>query len=170
MKGRAAAPELGTWFAVPLPKGGYGLCLLARRQKRRGFSKIFVYVFGPRLNSIDDLQMPVERRPDERVGFTFTFDDCIRNGRWPVIGSTNDFLQDEWPLPPTKRGPIGGGPDYTRRFNLYGISSDLVRGPALGEHLLDNISDYPNDETHGYVAFEEYAERMIAGVPFDMDR
>ena len=160
----------GTWFAVPLPKGGFGLCLVARWQKRRTHSKLFVYIFSPKFEAVEDLNRPIKHRPNERVAFTFTFDDQIKNGRWPIVDCIDEFRKEEWPLPPLKSGPIGGGPDYKRRFELTNMSDDLIPGAALGEHILENISDYPNNSTHVYISFEEFVERMIEGRPLDIDR
>lgn len=154
--------NVGDWFAVPLPKGGYGLCLLARKQKRRGFCKIFVYVFGPRVHALSDIETPIRRHPEERTAFTFTFDDSITNGRWQIVDHMATFRLDHWPLPPVKSGPIGGGPDYRRRFELVEMSDDLVPGALLGERLLEDVSAYPDDLTHGYLAFEEFVEDAIA--------
>lgn len=162
----------GTWIGIPLPNGGFALGLIARRaESRKRSRKIFVYLFGPRSNDLSDLKSYLNRAASECLRFGFTWDQEVLTGRWPVIGKVEDFRPDDWPIPLLKRGPFGGGPDYKRRFTLYKMEDDLsaerLHGPQ--EQLIDDPGQYGDPGTHGYISFEQFAERIVEGNPFPID-
>lgn len=155
---------------VPLPSGGFGLALVARRRVMRGTSKIFVYVFGPRCTDPDKISNFLSYSAEDRLGFTFTFDDELKSGRWAAVGHVETFVAGEWPLPPVRTGaPIGGGPDYMRRFEIIELDDELTPIARLGVKVVHDLREYPRDITRGYIAFEEYVERLIRGKPLELD-
>ena len=113
----------------------------------------------------------MDRKVSEALRFDFTTDQAVLEGRWPVVGKIENFQASDWPIPLLKRGPVGGGPDYKRRFTLYKMDEDLsaMRLHGLEAQLIDNPSQYGNPGNHGYISFEQFAERIIEGRPFPID-
>jgi Immunity protein 26 len=160
----------GTWVAIPLPKGGYALGLVARRaESRRRLRRIFIYVFGPKMQSPEEFALHINQGPNKSIRFGFTMDPAILEGRWPIVGHNVPFVPEDWPVPLVKSGPIGGGPDFMRRRELYELGEDLEEKRVFAERLVDDPNDYANRGTHGYISFEEFAERMIEGKPLLRD-
>jgi hypothetical protein len=152
----------GTWFAVSLPGGGYGIALVARRRpSSKRYKEIFVYIFGPRHESVEEIGNVLRFKPKDQIALAFTYDQGMLNGRWPIIGRIEPFDAEEWPIPLIKSGPIGGGPDWKRRFEVYRMGDDLQLEATLGTMILDDPSKYINQMTCGYLAFEDYVEDAL---------
>lgn len=158
--------NIGTWFALPLPSGGWALGLLARRQPLSPLKPgtIFVYVFGPRANEPSDYGDPIHRRPPDRVLFGRTGDEPLRSGRWVRLGKLVPFSKDEWPMPPFRSGGTGGGPDWRRRVYLRPYNDDLQPFGAEEIKVVDALSNYPIDAGYGYIAMENAIERALNGL------
>ena len=84
MSRRRHVAEHGAWHLVPLTDGGFGLAVVAHPDP--GFAFLGIY-FGPRIASESDLPESLPS-PETAVCIVITFDDCIRNGRWPYAGRT----------------------------------------------------------------------------------
>ena len=87
----------GSWFSVPLRNGGYAVGLVARCSEEG--KVILAYFFGPKrligvsLNEVERLT-PTEAVKALRVG-----DLGLMNGEWPIIGRSNNWQRNTWPMP-----------------------------------------------------------------------
>lgn len=140
-------PKLGTWFGVPLQDDKWALGLITRTENlpRAMYKSVFAYFFGPAVNNWEEYLVngPIQRRPGERVHFCRFGDRKIVKGEWPIIGQIVPFDSQAWPLPPFKNGPIGGGPDWQRRFLLRKHNDFLEPYGPEEEVLLDDPDAYP---------------------------
>ena len=159
----AAKPRPGTWFALPLPSGGYALGLVVRRAEGRIPKRIFCYFFGPRVGSAKDFSLPVTTTAANRIFFARTDDRAFKNGRWIVIEQIDQFNGDLWPMPPFRSGAVGGGPDYMRRVYLRTYDDQLQHCTSERLAVVERIEDYPPDIGFGHVAMEHAVERALLG-------
>lgn len=87
----------GSWFAVPLKSGGYGVGVVARTAPA---GKIIVaYLFGPRRDVIPGLSELNQFRPGDAVRRVRTGDLGLLNGTWRLIGASEVWQRAEWPMP-----------------------------------------------------------------------
>lgn len=87
----------GSWFAVPLKSGGYGVGVVARTAPT---GKIIVaYLFGPRRDVIPALAELDQMRPGDAVRRVRTGDLGLLNGTWRLIGASDAWQRGEWPMP-----------------------------------------------------------------------
>jgi hypothetical protein len=97
----------GDWFAVPLPSGGFASGIVARTTTRGRV--LLGYFFGPRRpgpGTVDDLNDPSA----ERAILVARFGDMsLIRGEWPILGRSQDWERDEWPMPAfVNRDPLSG--------------------------------------------------------------
>lgn len=85
----------GDWFAVPLAASAHAAGLVARAA--RG-STVFGYFFGPfrRAPSVAELRTLA---PPDAILLTRFFDEALGSGRWPILGSSEDWQRATWPMP-----------------------------------------------------------------------
>ena len=87
----------GSWFAVPLKGGGYGVGVVARMAPH---GKIIVaYLFGPKRAAVPALDEVLLYRPSDAVRRLRTGDLGLLNGNWNVIGHSAAWDRAEWPMP-----------------------------------------------------------------------
>jgi hypothetical protein len=87
----------GTWFAVPLRDGGYGVGVVSRMAPK---GRVLVgYFFGPKrekLPSLDDMRgIP----PEDAVLVQKFGDLYLVQGRWPILGRDDRWQREQWPMP-----------------------------------------------------------------------
>lgn len=164
IKPEPSSHEAGTWFAIPLPSGGWALGLVARRRIGTGRKgrRIFCYFFGPRVSEPGDFGWPIKGLPNDRVLFARTGDEALMRGRWVVIGKDADFSKANWPMPKFKRGPgMGGGPDWKKRAILVRYDDDLENAYDEEVVIIEDESKYPDDADVGYLAMEDAIDRAM---------
>lgn len=89
--------EEGTWFAVPLRSGGFGVGVVARTSVGGGV--VLAYFFKkawagpPPIDEIATLE-PKDAARVLRVG-----DLSLINGSWPVLGKVSGWHRDAWAVP-----------------------------------------------------------------------
>jgi Immunity protein 26 len=153
----------GTWFAVTLPGGGYGVALVARRRpSTRRYKEIFVYIFCPQFGTVEEIGDVQRFKAGDQIALTFTYDQGMLDGKWPIIGRMEPFNAEGWPLPLIKSGPFGGGPDWKRRFEIYRMGDDLQLEATLGTMILDDPSKYIEQRSRGYLSFEAFVEDALS--------
>lgn len=87
----------GSWFAVPLKSGGYGVGVVARMAPA---GKIIVaYLFGPRRDVLPSLGELALYRPGDAVRRVRTGDLGLLNGNWRVLGQAEFWDRQHWPMP-----------------------------------------------------------------------
>ena len=87
----------GTWFAVPLLNGGFGVGVVARATSRGRV--ILAYFFGPRRRTVPTLPEVVELDPTAAVLVVRLGDLCLIRGDWPILGRSSQWQRDDWPIP-----------------------------------------------------------------------
>jgi hypothetical protein len=85
-------------FGVPLRGGGFGVGVVARRQPSSG-GIVFGYFFGPRRDSVPQLDEVPNLDPAAAVLARMFGDLGLINGAWPVIGALPGWDRKNWPMP-----------------------------------------------------------------------
>lgn len=95
----------GTWFAVPLCKGGFAVGLVARATKKG--KVILCYFFGPRRTSIPVLAEVQNLDPGKAILVVRVGDLSLIRGEWPIIGQSESWNRSDWPMPVfVRRDPL----------------------------------------------------------------
>ena len=93
----------GTWFAVPLREGGFGVGVVARATTKG--KVILCYFFGPRrinVPALSELEWE-EHKPHAAVLAVRVGDLSLIRGDWPIIGEAASWKRSDWPMPPFVR-------------------------------------------------------------------
>jgi len=94
-RGRVRYSE-GDWIAVPLPHGGYGIGLIARKGRR---GVLLGYFFCPRYDRVPDERATDGRKASEAILVEQFGDLGVLSGDWPVVKTASDWKRTEWPVP-----------------------------------------------------------------------
>ena len=87
----------GTWFAVPLLSGGFGVGVVARTTSKGRV--ILVYLFGPKRESVPALSEVIGLDPMVAVKVARIGDLNLINGEWPILGRSPSWQRSRWPMP-----------------------------------------------------------------------
>lgn len=87
----------GSWFAVPLQGGGHAVGVVARRAPAGRI--MLAYMFGPKRDVLPSLDELDTLRPEQAVRRLRTGDMALLNERWPMLGDSEHWQRDEWPMP-----------------------------------------------------------------------
>jgi hypothetical protein len=135
----------GTWFAIPLRRGGYGVGVVARAKNKCALA----YFFAPRLKSVPKIDEISNLRANVAIAAFRVGDLGLLNGDWPIIGNSSSWNRDDWPMPIfIRREPI------TLR-NWLVIFSDTDPTKRIKE--IEEPTDRPDlrsDSLYGYGAAE----------------
>lgn len=86
----------GTWFAVPLDTGGYGVGVVARTARKGPF---LGYFFGPRRDAVPTIEVVASLRAKDALVLRLVGDLLLITGVWPQIGVDPDWSRERWPMP-----------------------------------------------------------------------
>ena len=87
----------GTWFAVPLRNGGFGVGVVARATRRGGI--VLAYLFGPRHETVPPIGELTELVPSSAEKVARVGDLGLMDGTWPIIGRLPEWQRDAWTMP-----------------------------------------------------------------------
>lgn len=87
----------GTWFAVPLLAGGYGVGVVTRMAPRARM--VVAYLFNQRYDSLPPLEDMARHRPKAAIKRLQIGDSRLRSGQWPILGELPDWDRSDWPMP-----------------------------------------------------------------------
>lgn len=87
----------GTFFAIPLRNGGFGVGLIARATSEGGV--ILVYLFGPRRAAVPAVDEVIDLQPSSAVKVARIGDLNLIRGKWPVIGRSLNWRRQLWGMP-----------------------------------------------------------------------
>lgn len=93
---RLRSPVEGTWFAVPLDTGGYGVGVVARTARKGPF---LGYFFGPRRAAVPTIEAVASLRAEDAVFVARVGDLLLIRGMWPVIRADPSWRREPWPMP-----------------------------------------------------------------------
>jgi hypothetical protein len=144
----------GTWFAVPLQRGGYALGLVARYAARGKI--ILAYLFGPKRERIPTLDEVSRLEAHEALRVLRVGDLGLIDGSWPVIGDSLRWERDRWPMPA-----------FIRRDEISGVAwrviySDEDPNRVLAEHRIPyETPDLESDGLYGSKAAEAVVSQIL---------
>ena len=87
----------GTWFAVPLEKGGYAVGVVARCAPKGPI--VLAYLFGPKREHVTLLDDLDPLKADEALAVWKVGDLGLITGSWRIIGVTPHWSRARWPMP-----------------------------------------------------------------------
>ena len=87
----------GTWFAVPLRNGGFGVGVVARASRKGRV--ILAYFFGPQREAPPSLSELEHLTPNKAISVIRVGDLGLIDGSWPIIGNLKNWERTSWPMP-----------------------------------------------------------------------
>ena len=146
----------GTWFAVPLCSGGFGVGIAARTTKKGPV--ILAYLFGPRRETVPTLSEVSELEPSMAVKVAMIGDLNLINGEWPILGRSSQWQRDNWPIPRFVRSD-----ELSRRAFIVRYD-DKDPGRAISEEPVEyGTSTLDRDSAYGAGAVETMLTRLLGG-------
>jgi hypothetical protein len=145
----------GTWFAIPLRRGGgYGIGVVARAKK----PCVLAYCFGPRREFVPKLDEVLKLKADSCLTVLRIGDLGLVSGRWPITGNDPLWIRSDWPMPVFIRREIL--PPF-RNWRVY--YSDTDPNEVIKEELepSDRL-ELPEDILSGYGAAEIRLTKLLA--------
>src|SRR3989442_15412111 len=87
----------GTWFAVPLRRGGFAIGVVARATS---IGKVILcYFFGPPRTTLPKIAEVEDLRAGNAIRAWRVGDLSLAKGDWPIIGRSECWNRSEWPTP-----------------------------------------------------------------------
>lgn len=145
--------EEGTWFLVPLRRGGFAIGLVGRMAPKGRI--MLAYFFGPKLDCAPALDEVRGFQPKDAVRCLRLGDLGLVNGDWPILGRLSDWDGSLWPMPKfVNRDALS-----KRSWVVTYSDSD----PSVLEKREHLRSDQPleNDLLYGYGAVELLLTKVI---------
>lgn len=128
-----------------------------------GHGRVFGYFFGP---SRTDLAWPNDLGsflPREAIWLSRFGDPAIIEGRWPILGSLENWEREQWPIPPLYRGDIATGREL--KLSYYDDTLDFLYERTCS---VEEAKQSPYDSGCGVGAVEiELTRLLLPGEPFE---
>lgn len=87
----------GTWFGVPLRKGGFAVGLVARATTEG--KVVLCYFFGPCRVALPTLDELGRLNPQDAILVARVGDLSLIHGEWPIIGKAVSWRRANWQMP-----------------------------------------------------------------------
>ncbi len=145
----------GDWFAVPLRNGGYGAGIIARAGRKDGV--LFGYFFGPKRYNIPTFQEMQTLKPVDAVLAGQFGDLGLIKGEWPILGHSEDWNRQKWPMPPFARVDEHAGKCWLVEYSEDDPNHELRVTPCDPQ----DASHYPRDSLMGYGAVEIRLTKLL---------
>ena len=146
----------GTWFAIPLRKGGFGVGVAARTMKKGPV--ILAYLFGPKRELVPTLPEVVGLDPFAAVKVARIGDLSLINGEWPILGRSSSWLRNNWPNP--KFVTWDG---ISRRAWIVQYADDNPNNLVSQEPVVPGTFALDRDIMYGAGAVEIELSRLLGG-------
>lgn len=146
----------GSWFAVPLDSGGFGVGVVARATKKGPV--ILVYLFGLKREAVPSLSEVAKLDPSAAVKVIRIGDLHLLDGRWPILGRSPEWQRESWPMPMFTRSP----PFLNHAYNVRYSDVDPAREVSETKVPL-GTSTYEPTSTYGAGAVEFELTRLLGG-------
>ena len=153
--------EEGDVFAVPLPKGGYAVGVLARAKWARKYCSTLGYFFGPRRSAVTTLEEIGPLRKEDALYVTIFGDLGLHNGTWPVLGRLPNWNRDHWPMPVFGH-VIGLGARWQKSYYSPDDPGKILR---YEESTRKEVIRLPLDALAGAGAVETTLEAILSDPP-----
>lgn len=152
----------GTWFAVPLRKGGFAVGIVARANKR---GCLICYFYEPRRNSVPTLLEVESLKPQDAIRKLQAGDLGLIEGSWPIIGHSKSWDRVDWPIPIFIRREvpllIQGKMSVPRAWRVY--YSDTDPNKVVREEREEfNSTSFEEDGLFGAGAVEIELTKLLA--------
>ena len=146
----------GTWFAVTLTGGGFGVGVVARATKKGPV--ILVYLFGPKRETVPSLSEVAGLDPSAAVAVLRIGDLHLIDGTWPILGRSPTWQRERWPMPLFTRKPPFINHELVIQYSDDDPSCIVSRTKVpLG------TSTYDEDGTDGAGAVEIVLSKLLGG-------
>jgi Immunity protein 26 len=144
----------GTWFAVPLRQGGYGVGVVARHS---GEGVVLIYLFGPRRERPPQLREVERLASTDAVKVAQAGDLGLIEGSWPIIGKSLSWRRCEWPMPEFLRKD-----DITRTAWLVTRSDDNPNKVLSEKRVPFDTTGFERDFLSGAGAVEIKLTKLLS--------
>lgn len=136
----------GSWFAVPLRRGGFAVGVVARMD---GTGGMMGYFFGPKRDEAPRLLDVRSLNVNNAVLCKMAGDLGLLKGFWPVLGRADDWNRADWPVPNFARKDAVSGQwiRVTYDEDTLEVVREVHCDASEGESL-------PYDSLAGYGAIE----------------
>lgn len=155
MKAKKLNYSEGTWFAIPLLNGGFGIGIAARATLKGPV--ILAYLFGPRRARVPALSEVLELEPSSAVKVAMIGDLNLINGEWPILGRSAQWQRENWPIPLFVRSS-----ELSRRAFIVRYD-DKDPGRVISEEPVEyGTSTLDRDSAYGAGAVEIALTRLLS--------
>lgn len=155
MQRKRVSYKEGDWVGVPLPRGGYGLGIVAR--KSRG-GVLLGYFFGPRLKRIPAEIDTCDLNSANAILIAKFGDFGILYGDWPVIHRPSAWRRKDWPLPDLGRLDIMNPQiGYRTTYNEDNLTECIREVKVSAEEA----KSLPKDCLSGFLALATHLDRTV---------
>ncbi|MCA9090167.1 MAG: immunity 26/phosphotriesterase HocA family protein [Planctomycetaceae bacterium] len=145
----------GTWFAVPLRQGGYATGVVARHVPGEG-KIILAYFFGPKRDTVATMEELGTLSPGDAIKVVRVGDLGIMEGSWPLIGESEQWDREKWPIPPFIRKD-----DISKTAWRVVYADDNPNEVILEESVSYETSEYERDALFGTGAAEIVVTQLL---------
>jgi hypothetical protein len=152
MKSKKIKAMEGYLVAVPLNQNGYGLGLVARKNKRVCLGYFFNRVYST---------LPMDVSPGEMdkkdVILIAKFSSLgIEDGSWPIIKSLQEFNPFDWPI------PVFQGKDYlAERYFAIVYEEDIMNEKKRYSISQQEASTLFEHGLHGYISLQNALSKRL---------
>jgi hypothetical protein len=153
----------GSFFAVPLLDGGYGVGLLARLSP--GSKIILAYLFGPKQQTLPPLEQLKALRAEDAVKVLRVGDMALVSGHWRVLGEADNFDAAQWPMPQFLRRADA----LKRAWRVTYSSADPARSERE-ESVPYETAGLEADSLYGYGSAELLLTKLLEGADHPLNR
>ena len=146
----------GTWFAVTLTDGGFGVGVVARATKKGPM--ILAYLFGPKHEAVPPLSEVVGLDPSAAVAVLRIGDLHLVDGTWPILGRSTTWQRERWPMPLFTRKP-----PFIKYELVIQYSDDDPSRTVSQTKVPLGTSAHDADGSYGAGAVEIVLTRLLGG-------
>jgi len=144
----------GDWFVVPIRDKGYVLGHIARWTRPHA---ILGYFFSPYFITIPTLASVQDIKPSESF-LIRKFSDIGLMESWPLIGGSDNWNRDEWPLPPFGHVDIMDPTFAVKREYSETDLAKMIKETRINLELAETL---PKDGYSGHIALQKLLEHLF---------
>lgn len=144
----------GSWFAVPLRTGGYALGVVARM--RPGGRIILAYLFATKYKEVPRMDAVKGLHPGDAIRRLRVGDLGLINGEWRVVGESEGWRRDHWPMPLFVRRD-----DLSKRAWRESYSDSDPSKRTAEEAVPFDVADLEDSALRGYGSVELLLTKLL---------